>query len=69
MLTSQGTVKQWCRMFKDGRKNIHDEGRSDWPYVVSDDIVQIFYQKFVKDGVSEFRKFHVNFLQISRTVL
>jgi hypothetical protein len=20
-----GTVRQWCRMFKDGRKNVHDE--------------------------------------------
>jgi hypothetical protein len=23
---SGGTVRQWCRMFKDGRTNVHDEG-------------------------------------------
>jgi hypothetical protein len=22
---SEGTVRQWCRMFRDGRKNVHDE--------------------------------------------
>jgi hypothetical protein len=22
---SEGTVKQWCRIFKDGRANVHDE--------------------------------------------
>jgi hypothetical protein len=22
---SEGTVRQWCRMFKHGRKNFHDE--------------------------------------------
>jgi hypothetical protein len=22
---SEGTVRQWCRLFKDGRTNVHDE--------------------------------------------
>jgi hypothetical protein len=22
---SEGNIRQWCRMFKDGRKNVHDE--------------------------------------------
>jgi hypothetical protein len=38
-VTSKGTVRQWCRMFKDGRTNVHDEERSCRPSVVSDDIV------------------------------
>jgi hypothetical protein len=25
---SEGTVRQWCRMFEDGRTNVHDEERS-----------------------------------------
>jgi hypothetical protein len=37
---SEGTVRQWCRMFKDGQTNVHDEERSGWPSVVSDDLVQ-----------------------------
>jgi hypothetical protein len=24
-VVSEGTVRQWCRMLKDGRKNCHDE--------------------------------------------
>jgi transposase len=26
-LMSEGTVRQWCRKFKDGRTNVHDEER------------------------------------------
>jgi hypothetical protein len=36
---SEGTVRQWCRMFKYGRTNIHSEERSGQPSVVTDDIV------------------------------
>jgi hypothetical protein len=36
----EGTVRQWCKMFKDGRTNVHDEEQSGQPSVVSDDIVQ-----------------------------
>jgi hypothetical protein len=60
-VTSEGTLKQWCIMFKDGRKNVYDEERSDWPSVVSNNLVQIVDQKFVKDGASQFRNFRVNF--------
>jgi hypothetical protein len=35
-----GTVRQWGRMFKDGRTNVYDEEWSGRPSVVSDDIVQ-----------------------------
>jgi hypothetical protein len=28
------TIVQWCRMFKDGRTNVHDEERSDRSSVV-----------------------------------
>jgi hypothetical protein len=38
---SEGTVRQWCRMFKDGWANkCSDEERSGRPSVVSDDLVQ-----------------------------
>jgi hypothetical protein len=31
IVSSEGTARQWCRMFKDGQTNVHDEelsGRS-----------------------------------------
>jgi hypothetical protein len=37
---SEETVRQWCRIFKIGRTNAHDEERSGLPSVVSDDLVQ-----------------------------
>jgi transposase len=58
---SEGTVSQWCRMFKDGRTNVHDEERSGRPSVVSDDLVQTVAKQFVKDGASQFQNFCVNF--------
>jgi hypothetical protein len=37
---SEGTVRQWCRIFKDGRTNVHDGLRSVLPPIVSDNFVQ-----------------------------
>jgi hypothetical protein len=39
-IMNEGTVRQWCRMFKVGRTNVHNEKRSGPPSVVSDDLVQ-----------------------------
>jgi hypothetical protein len=40
ILMSEGIIRQWCRMFKDRRTNIHDEERSGRSSVVSGDLVQ-----------------------------
>jgi hypothetical protein len=45
---SEGTIRQWCAMFKNGRTDIHNEERSGWPSVVSDDLVQSVDQKICK---------------------
>jgi hypothetical protein len=39
-IMSEGPVRQWRTVFKDGRTNIHGEERSDRPSEVSDDRVQ-----------------------------
>jgi hypothetical protein len=39
-VTSEGIMREWHRMFKDGQTNVHDERRSGWPSVVSDSFVQ-----------------------------
>jgi transposase len=36
---SEGTVRQWFKMFKDGQTNVHDEEQSGRPSVVNDYIV------------------------------
>ena len=35
----EGKVRQWCREFKSGRTNVHDEERSGRPSVQTDDFV------------------------------
>jgi hypothetical protein len=41
----EGTIRHWCRMFKDGQTDVHNEERSGRPSVVSDDLVQSVHQK------------------------
>jgi hypothetical protein len=41
---SEGNVRQWCRMFKDGQANKRSWWRTKWS-VVSDDLVQSVAQK------------------------
>jgi hypothetical protein len=33
---NEGTLRQWCRMFKDGRTNVHDEERNGQLAICSD---------------------------------
>ncbi|GBN81329.1 hypothetical protein AVEN_83854-1 [Araneus ventricosus] len=35
-----GAVQEWCRTFKDGRTDAHDEGRQERKTVTCEDLVQ-----------------------------
>jgi len=37
---SDRKVKQWCRLFEEGRTNVHYEERSGRPSVITDDLVE-----------------------------
>ena len=37
---SDSKVRQWGRLFKEGRTNVHDEERSGRPSVITDDLVE-----------------------------
>jgi transposase len=65
---SEGTVRQWCRMFKDGPKNVHAEERSGRPSVMCDDLVQSVDRKIsekrrftISELCVKFHKFHALF--------
>jgi hypothetical protein len=64
---SEGSVRQWCKMFKDGPTN--DEERSSWPSVVTDDLVLSFNQKICKSGRFTISELSCEFPNISCTVL
>jgi hypothetical protein len=40
---SAGGVRQWCRMFKNGRTNVHDEERAGRPTVVTGNSWQLSF--------------------------
>jgi hypothetical protein len=66
---SEGTVRQWCRLFKAGRTNVHDEELSGLPSVVSDDLVQSVDQKICERRRFKISKLSCEFPQVSHTLL
>jgi hypothetical protein len=65
---SEETVRQWCRMFKDGRTNVRDEKRRGWPSVVSD-LFQSVDQKICERQCFKISEFLCEFSQTSCTLL
>jgi hypothetical protein len=66
---SEGTVRQWCRMFKDGWKNGHDEERNGQASVLSDDLFQIVDKKFCETRLFTISELSCEFPQISGSIL
>jgi hypothetical protein len=62
-------VRQWCRMFKDGRANVRYEERSGRPSVVSGDLIQSVDQKICDRRRLAISELSCESPQISRTVL
>ena len=66
---SDKCLREWCRKFRDGRTDVHDEGGQGRPSLVTDDLVQ-----HVDKVVRERRRFTISelsldFPQVCRTVL
>jgi hypothetical protein len=66
---NQGTLRQCCRMFKDGQRNVHDEKPSGQPSVVGDDFVQIIDQKICQRRCFTISQLLCGFPQIAHIVL
>jgi hypothetical protein len=56
-------------MFKDGRRNAHDEEENGWPSVVSDVLIQNVDQKVCESPHFTFSELLYEFPQISHGVL
>ena len=66
---SDGVVRKWVRMFKEGRENVHDEARSGRPCLVNDDLVRKFNERVRDDRRFTISDLFLDFPQISRTLL
>jgi hypothetical protein len=65
----QETVRQWCRMFKDVRTNVHNEKWSGRPSVMGDDLVQSADQKINERWCFTISELSCEYPQISHMVL
>jgi transposase len=66
---NEGNVRKWCRLFIEGRTNVHDEERSGRPSLVTDDL-----RKDVNATIEEHRRFtiselHEQFPVVSRSLI
>jgi hypothetical protein len=50
--TSDGIVRRWCKMFSEGRTNVHDDDRSGRPFLVTADLLDQ-----VNEKIQENRRF------------
>jgi hypothetical protein len=66
---SEGTVRQWCGMFKDGQTDVHDEQQSGRPSVVSDALVQSVDKKISERQRLTISELSCEFPQFSCTLL
>ena len=66
---SEGGVRQWCIMFKNGRTNFHDEERSGRPTIVTDELGAKINEKIHENRRFTITEFSLEFPQISRSLL
>lgn len=51
---NEGNVRKWCRLFKEGRPNVHDEERVGLPSSIMDGLKEKVNAKFGETGDSQF---------------
>ena len=66
---SDGMVRNWVRMFNEGRENLHDVARSGRPYLVNDDLVRKVNERVRDDRRFTISDLSLHFPQISRILL
>ena len=60
---SEGGVRQWCIMFKNGRPNVHDEERSGRTTIVTDELVAKINEKIHENRRFTITEFSLGFLK------
>lgn len=66
---SEGKVRQWCREFREGRSNVHDEERSGRPSVRTDDLAERVNAKVRENRRFTISDLSIEFPEVSKTTL
>ena len=54
-------MREWCRNFRDGRTDVHDEGGQGRYSIVTDELVQKLTNSCIENIVSQYPNFFKNF--------
>ncbi|GBM99835.1 hypothetical protein AVEN_4741-1 [Araneus ventricosus] len=66
---SVGMVRKWVRAFKDGRTNVHNEGGSGRPSVITEDLAQKVHGKVRENRRLTISSLSNEFPQVSKSAL
>lgn len=68
-IMSDSKVRLWCRLFKEGRTNVHDDKRSGRPSVVTDDLVEKVNAKVRENRRFTISEISIQFPEVSRALI
>jgi hypothetical protein len=66
---NESSVRKWCRMFNEGRANVHDEMRSGRPSLITEDLKKQTDEQIQHHRRSTLDELHEKFPQMSRSFL
>ena len=66
---SESKVRQWCRLVKEGRRNVHDEERSGRPSVITGDLMEKVNTTIRGNRRVTISELSLEFPQVSRPVI
>jgi len=66
---SGSKVRQWCRLVKEGRRNIHDEEHSGRPSVITDDLMEKVNTTICGNRRFTISELSLEFPHVSRSVI
>jgi len=66
---SDSKVRQWCRLFEEGRTNVHDEERRGRPSVITDDLAENVYTTIRGNRRFTISELSLEIPQVSRSVI
>ncbi|KAJ4433160.1 hypothetical protein ANN_15417, partial [Periplaneta americana] len=66
---NERNVKKWCKMFNNGRTNVHDETRPGRPSLITEDLKTKVNDRILQDRRTSLDELHIAFPDISRSLL
>ncbi|KAJ4436350.1 hypothetical protein ANN_18981 [Periplaneta americana] len=66
---NERNVRKWCKMFNNGRTNVHNETRPGRPSLITEDLKTKVNDRILQDRRTSLDELHIAFPDISRSLL